>query len=167
MDSVVRWLRHGAEGVAAAMLAAMFCTFVLQVFSRYVLLTPFGWTLEVCLTLWVWIVFWGNAFIVREIDHVTFDMIYLAVRPRVQRILALISAVAIIVAMVVSIAPTWDYIDFLKIKKSPILKIPMRDVFSIYMLFLVAVIVAYGLRIYIIIFRGAPSGRHHLQGMDE
>ena len=167
MQSALRWLNHGAEGVAAIMLAALFCTFVLQVFSRYVLLTPFGWTLELCLTLWVWIVFWGNAFIVREKDHVTFDILYLAVRPGLRRILALISALAIVVAMAVSFLPTWDYIDFMKIKKSPLLKLPMRDVFSIYMLFLVAVIVTYGIRIYMIGLRGAPAERHHLEGMDE
>jgi hypothetical protein len=36
----------------------------------------YGWTLELCLALWVWIVFWGAAFVVRERDHVTFDVIY-------------------------------------------------------------------------------------------
>ena len=167
MPSLLRWFRHGTEGVAALMLAALFVTFVLQVFSRYVLVSPIGWTLELCLTLWVWIVFWGNAFIVREKDHVTFDMLYLAVGARLRRVLALISAIAIIVALAVSFLPTWDYIDFLKIKKSPTLGIPMRDVFSIYMLFLVAVIVAYAYRVYGLIRHGAPAERHHLDGMDE
>ena len=72
--------------------AAMFCTFLLQIFSRYVLQAPFGWTLELCLILWVWIVFFGNAFLVRERDHVTFDIFYLAARGRLRQILALIAA---------------------------------------------------------------------------
>ena len=57
MKMLKRGLLIGAEGMVAAMLAAIFLTFVLQIFSRYVMSTPFGWTLEVCLTLWVWLVF--------------------------------------------------------------------------------------------------------------
>ncbi len=37
-----KWLLKGAEGVVAAMLAAIFLTFVLQIFSRYVMNEPFG-----------------------------------------------------------------------------------------------------------------------------
>lgn len=159
MQSALRWLNKAAEGVAAAMLAAMFLTFVLQVFSRYVLVSPIGWTLELCLTLWVWIVFWGNAFVVRDKDHVAFDIFYLSVPPGPRRILALISAAAIAVGLAVSLLPTWDYIDFLKIKKSPLLKIPLRTVFSIYAVFLIAVIIAYSVRFVTIFRHGAPEDR--------
>jgi len=41
MKTIKSWLLKGAEGVAAAMLAAMFLTFVLQIFSRYVMVEPF------------------------------------------------------------------------------------------------------------------------------
>ena len=44
---ITGWLLKGAEGALALMLAGVFLTFVLQVFSRYVLERPFGWTLEV------------------------------------------------------------------------------------------------------------------------
>ena len=123
MRFAFRWLNKAAEGVAAAMLAAMFLTFVLQVFSRYVLVNPIGWTLELCLTLWVWIVFWGNAFVVRDKDHVAFDILYLSVPPGPRRVLALIS------------------------------------VFSIYAVFLIAVIVAYSVRFVTIFRHGAPEDR--------
>ena len=142
------------------MLAAMFLTFVLQIFSRYILLEPFGWTLELCLALWVWIVFWGNAFIVRERDHVSFDILYLAVPQRARQILALISAAAIVAAMVWSFLPTWDYIDFLKIKKSATLKIPMRTIFSIYGIFMIAVALRYAWRFVRILRDGPPDEAH-------
>ena len=92
MNTLVRIARTGAEAVAAFMLAAMFVTFLLQIFSRYVMDQPFGWTLELCLVLWVWLVFWGNAFVVRERDHVTFDILYLMVPDRLRRVLALVAA---------------------------------------------------------------------------
>ena len=157
MRMVKKWLLKGAEGVAAALLAAMFFTFILQIFSRYVLVEPFGWTLEACLTLWIWIVFWGNAFVVRHDEHVTFDVIYHAVRPRTRRIFALLGSAAIVIGLAASLYPTWDYIDFLKIKKSALLRIPMRTVFSIYAIFLIAVILTYGWRFIRILRHGVPE----------
>ena len=152
-----RWLLRLAEGVVAAMLAAMFLTFVLQIFSRYIMNEPFGWTLEVCLTLWVWLVFWGNAFVVRHDEHVKFDVIYHAVRPGTRRIFALLGAAAIVIGLGISLYPTWDWIDFLKIKKSAILKIPMRTIFSIYAIFLVSAVVVYAWRFVGIVRYGAPE----------
>jgi len=65
-----------AKIIAATLLAALFITFLLQIFSRYVLNSPFGWTLELCRILWVWIVFFCCAFLVREKDHVRFNLLY-------------------------------------------------------------------------------------------
>ena len=162
-----RWASRGAEFVAAAMLAAMFVTFLLQIFSRYVLLTPFGWTLELCLTLWVWLVFFGNAFIVRDRDHVTFDIFYLAAPRRLRQILALIAAAAIVAGMLWSLLPTWDYIDWLKIRKSATLKIPLRTVFSIYAAFMVAVAVRYAWRFVRILRKGPPDEAHTIHVGEE
>jgi len=157
MKILKKWLLKGAEGVVAAMLAAMFLTFVLQIFSRYVLAEPFGWTLEVCLTLWVWIVFWGCAFVVRHDEHVTFDVLYRAVGPRTRRILALMGSAAIALGLAASFYHTWDWIDFLKIKKSAILEIPMRTVFSIYAVFLITAVLGYAWRFVRIVRHGLPE----------
>lgn len=167
MTFLTRWFSRGTEFIAAAMLAAMFITFILQIFSRYVLLEPFGWTLELCLTLWVWIVFWGNAFVVRERDHVSFDILYLAMPRRPRQILGLVSAAAIVVGMALSFLPTWDYIDFLKIKKSATLKIPMRTIFSIYALFMVVIVLRYAWRFLRILRDGPPDEAHAIHVGEE
>lgn len=156
MTKLVDKLHKFAEAITAAMLAALFLTFLLQIFSRYVLAEPFGWTVELCLSLWIWIVFWGNAFTVKHEDHVTFDMLYLHVRPGTQRVFALISAAAIAVGMAVSLLPTWDYIDFMQIKKSATLQIPMRTIFSIYAVFVIAIGVSYTLRFIQVLKHGLP-----------
>ena len=146
MKSLRSWFLKISEGISALMLAALFLTFILQIFSRYVLNNPIGWTVEACLTIWVWLVFWSNSFIVKYEDQITFDLLYDAVKPNIRRIFALISSLAIIVGMAISMYPTWDWIDFLKIKKNSLLFIPMRTVFSIYMIFMVATIVIYLMR---------------------
>jgi len=157
MKFLSRWLLKGAEGVAAAMLAAMFFTFILQIISRYLLDEPFGWTLELCLTLWIWIVFFGNAFVVRHNEHVTFDVIYHGVKPGTRKIFALITCVAIVVGLGISLYPTWDYIDFMRIKKSAVLRIPMRTIFSIYAVFIAAAVLAYAYRFVWILRNGVPD----------
>jgi C4-dicarboxylate transporter DctQ subunit len=157
MKRIKKCFQKGAEGVVAVLLATMFFTFILQIFSRYVLTEPFGWTLEACLMLWVWIVFWGNAFVVQHDEHVTFDVVYYGVRPRTRKIFALIGSAAIVVGLAVSLYPTWDYIDFLKIKKSATLRIPLRTVFSIYVIFIAASVFTYGWRFVKIMQHGVPG----------
>lgn len=148
MNTIKKWFTKCTEGVAAAILAAMFLTFILQIFSRYILEEPFGWTLELCLTLWIWLVFWGNSFIVKHDDHIIFDVLYHNVKKKTRRIFALIGSAYIVIGLAISLYPTWDYIDFLKIKKSATLFIPMRTVFSIYAIFLISTILIYAYRFY-------------------
>ena len=142
MTVFFNWLRKGAEAIGALLMLALFATFLLQIFSRYAMNAPFGWTLELCLLLWVWIVFFGAAFIVRRTDHITFDLLYMAVPKGPRRVMAIVSSLSIAVLLIWSFLPTWDWIDFLRIKRSATLRIPMRDIFSVYMIFLVAVIAA-------------------------
>ncbi|TPL82638.1 TRAP transporter small permease, partial [Mesorhizobium sp. B2-3-13] len=66
MSATIRWLQARADNVAVALLAAMFIAFILQIFTRYVINDPLGWTLEVCLTTWLWLVFWSSAFVLTE-----------------------------------------------------------------------------------------------------
>lgn len=131
------------EGVAVAMLATLFVIFVLQIFSRYVLGSPIGWTLEITLTLWVWIVFWGNSFNLRHDQHVIFDLLYLKASPTWRKVFSLLSSGTIVVGMLIAFYPTWDFIDFLAIRDSAVLHIPMNQVFSVYMVFMVTTILIY------------------------
>lgn len=148
MSATLRWLQARADNVAVALLAAMFVAFMLQIFARYVINYPIGWTLEVCLTTWVWLVFWSSAFVLTERDHVTFDLLYLIVGKRMQRIFALVSAAAIVAGFLAALPATFDYITFYKIKKSATLHIRLDIVFSVYGMFAVAVIVRYAWHIW-------------------
>jgi TRAP-type C4-dicarboxylate transport system permease small subunit len=167
MHRAIRWITTGCEAVAAALLAALFLTFMLQIVSRYVMDDPYGWTLELNLMLWVWIVFFGCATMVRDRDHVTFDILYLAFPRPVRRVLALISALAIAGSLLWSLLPTWDYIDFLKIKRSATLRIPMRTVFAVYGFFLIVVSLRYVWGAIQIVRRGPPDEAHEIHVGEE
>jgi C4-dicarboxylate transporter DctQ subunit len=144
MDRILQGLRHGANAVAAGMLAALFIVFLVQIAARYLLGISVGWTVELCLSLWLWIVFWGAAFCLRPSDHIRFDILYLSVRRPVQRVFSAICAVMIVVAFVAAYLPTWDYIDFYRIKRSSTMQIPLKYVFIIYMAFMTMIILRYG-----------------------
>ena len=146
MKTALQWLHRRADNVAVGFLAAMFLSFLLQIFTRYVINYPLGWTLEACLTAWLWTVFWGSAFLLDDRDHVRFDIFYLAGSRRTRRILAIVSAIAILAGFLAALPATYDYITFYKIKKSATIRIRLDIVFSIYGIFAVAVITRYALR---------------------
>ena len=93
MSKILKWFTRGAEFIAAMSLAAIFVTFLLQILFRYVpFLEPIGWSVVLISLLWVFVIFFGCSFIVRESDHVTFDVLYLSASRPVRKILALITA---------------------------------------------------------------------------
>lgn len=147
MNFARNWLRNRADNVAVGLLTAMFVSFLLQIFFRYVVNQPLTWTLEANLLFWLWTVFWVSAFLLRDRDHIKFDIFYLGARPPVRRIFALISAVAMIVGFGVAFPASFDFISFMKIESSSSLHIRLDYVFSIYLLFAAAIIVRYAIRV--------------------
>lgn len=180
MKTIALWFSRAAEFVAAIMMAAMFVTFILQIAIRYSarlewigeavpLLEPsrYGWTLELCLALWVWIVFWSCALFVRERDHVTFDVFYSHVNPGLRKWFAITSGVVICAALLWSLEPTWDKFHILRLKKTATLSavfgdwIRMRDIYSVYAGFLVVVSARYAWRAWHVFRHGAEADIHH------
>ena len=162
MIEILKRLRSFANFITATMLAVLFFTFLLQIFSRYILKAPFGWTLELCLILWLWIVFFGCSFAVRDQDHVKFDIFYYATPKKVQLIFSIISAIGVIVIMGYSFLPTIDYIDWMKMRKTTTVKIfnnkiPLSYIFSVYGIFLFSVIIQYIWKLINLLKSGLPD----------
>lgn len=143
MQGLARWLRRRAENVAAAMLAAMFAAFILQVAFRYLLNFPVGWTSELSVVLWLWLVLWGAAFVLREGEEVRFDLLTATAPRRARIVMAIVAASALVVLYGASLPASWKYVAFMKVEKSAYLKIRMDWLYSIYLVFLVAVLARY------------------------
>jgi TRAP-type C4-dicarboxylate transport system permease small subunit len=141
------------------MLAALFFVFLVQIAARYLFNIPMGWTVEVSLTLWLWLVFWGGGFCLRPSDHIRFDMLYLSVSRPTQRIFGGLAALLIVGAFAISFMPTLDYVDFYKIKRSNTLGVRLNYVFSIYILFMIAIMARYA---YVLI--NFVRGKEEVQG---
>jgi len=143
MPQVLGWLQRRADNVAVGLLAAIFLSFILQIVSRYIIRQPLGWTLEACLLAWVWLVFWSAAFTLKEDDHVRFTVLNDIARPGVRRVYMGITALCVVGALGAALPATIDFVAFMKIEKTSLLKIRFDVVFSIYLIFSVAMITRY------------------------
>ncbi len=143
LRAVGGWFYRRAENVLAAMLTVMFFAFLLQIFFRYVMNWPTGWTNELSAILWIWIVLWGAAFVLTEQEEMRFDLVYASTPPRVRSAMFLVFASALIVLYGMSLPAVVDYVTFMKVEKTAYMRLRFDWVFSIYIIFVVAVIVRY------------------------
>ena len=137
------WLQRRAENIAAGLLAVMFLAFIVQIIFRYVFNFPVGWASELTVATWLWLVLFGSAFVLAEKEEIRIDLIYSSVGPRVRIGMAIVSALAISVLYGASLKASFDYVSFMKVEKASYLKIRMDLMYSIYVVFLVAIIARY------------------------
>jgi TRAP-type C4-dicarboxylate transport system permease small subunit len=141
--AIAKRLYRFAELVAAMLLAAMFLAFIAQIVFRYLFNFPIGWTSELTVITWLWLVLWGAAFVVTEAEEIRFDLIYGAVGAGARRMMAIVTAVALLVLYGMSLPAVVDYVTFMKVQSTAYLKIRFDWLFSIYVIFAVAVLIRY------------------------
>ncbi len=151
-----RWLRRRAENVAVALLSVMFATFIIQIFFRYVLNNPVGWSEEVIITTWLWTVLWGAAFILGEAEEIRFDIIYSNITEGTRRLFTIITGVALVLAYGLSLPASYRYVSFMKVERSAYLHVPINVMYSVYIIFVIACICRYGWLVFYAI-RGGKS----------
>ena len=134
------WLNLRAENLLAAMMAAMFASFILQIVFRYFVNLPVAWTEEVCVMAWLWGILWGAGFVTHDSEDVRFDMVYGAMPRGVKRGFTVVSSAAIVALLAYSLPGAWSYVTFMKVEKSAAMGIPMNWFFSIYIAFALAAI---------------------------
>lgn len=143
LRKLARWASIAAEAVAALMLAVMFIAFLVTILFRYVLNWPSGNAAELSSVMWLWLVLFGAAFVLRERDEIRFDIIYGSVRPGLRRVFMVVIACAIVGLFLLSLPAVWDYVTFMKVQSTAYLRIRYDWLYSIYVLFAVGVILRY------------------------
>lgn len=133
-------LRRFAEMVAAGLLAIIFVAFIIQIALRYVFNWPVGWTAELSVVAWLWLVLWGAAFVLKDEEEIRIDILTTNLGPRARIVMGIIGAVCIIVLFGMSLPAAYSYVSFMKVEKSSYLGIRFDVMFSIYIVFSVAVI---------------------------
>ena len=141
LKPIGRWLYARAENLLAAMLATMFVVFIIQIVFRYLLNLPIGWTHEISVIMWLWMVLFGTAFVVRDYEEIRFDILYATVSERTRRIMVVICALVVVTLFGISLPAVLDYIGFMKVEKTAYLDIRFDWLYSMYGVFAVATIV--------------------------
>ena len=111
------WLRRRAENVIAALLAIMFVAFLIQIVFRYAFNFPIGWTTELTLITWLWLVLFGAAFVVTEREEIRFDLLYGAMGRRGRIVTLVLTGVFVIVLYGMSFPAVLDYVLFMKVRR--------------------------------------------------
>jgi len=123
------------------MMAAMFVAFILQVVFRYVLNLPVAWTDEVCTLVWLWGILWGSSFVTRNRDDIRFDMVYSHLPRSLRRGCTLLASGGLVALLLLSLPATWSYVTFMKVDATAAFGIRFDWVFSIYVVFVLAMVV--------------------------
>ena len=143
LPAALAWLARRAENILAAMLAGIFAAFLVQIVFRYLLNLPIGWTHEISVVLWLWLVLWGAGFVLSEREEIRFDLVSGACGPRARRVMGLFAALAVVVLYTASLPAMADYVSFMRVERTAYMKLPFSWVYAIYLLFALAAIVRY------------------------
>jgi TRAP-type C4-dicarboxylate transport system permease small subunit len=133
-------LRKLADWTACGMFAAVFLIFNYKIFTRYFEHDEAAWADEVLVILFVWIIFWANAFLVRDKQQISFDLVYRLLPNDTKRYVALARAALIGGIFAWALPGSLDYIRFLWREHTPVLNLPLDWVYACFGIFLVAVI---------------------------
>ena len=140
---VVGWIRRRAENLVAGLLGIMFLAFIVQIVFRYVFNFPIGWSSELSVVIWLYMTLLGSAFWLKENEEIRFDLVSGALGPLGKRVLGLIVAVAAVTLFGMALPATISYVAFMKVESSSYLKIRLDILYSVYVVFAVAVIIRY------------------------
>jgi TRAP-type C4-dicarboxylate transport system permease small subunit len=155
---VAAWLGRRAENVIAVLLAVMFSAFVIQIVFRYFLNLPTGWTTELTLVTWLWMVLFGSAFVLKDSEEIRFDLLSSSAGRRGRRAMGMLAAVAIVALYGMSLPATIKYVTFMKVEHSSYLHIRLDYLYSIFVVFVVATMLRYGWRLWELLRGGDPDG---------
>lgn len=128
------------------MFLLVFALYLLMISSR-LLDTKIGKYFELCQIAFIWCGVLSASLGGRTDEHIVFSILYDKFPEKVQRILRIIGGVLIIAVFVMLIPSSFEAIDFLKIKKSDMLKIRFNLIYAPYLVFMLLTIIHYTVRL--------------------
>lgn len=114
---------------------------VIQVFYRYFLNISLEWPFELSIYAYIWTLYLGAAWGVREGHHVKFNILYDKLSPKVQKTVNIIFNSITTGVFILIFRPVWEYLLFNYRIKTVALKIPWTYVFMVFSIFLILTII--------------------------
>jgi TRAP-type C4-dicarboxylate transport system permease small subunit len=141
MKKVFLFLRDCVElYIPIAALLIMFCTFVFQIFSRYILNSPVPWAYEVTVMCYLWMVVLGACYAYRDRSHVTFTLFYDQFGTKAKAFIAFLGNVLMLIAFAYMFLPTCDMIlDQMSKQVTSVFKIGLNIVYFPFIPFMIII----------------------------
>ncbi|MBU3648951.1 MAG: TRAP transporter small permease subunit [Limnohabitans sp.] len=133
-------LNRLAQGLGGVLFLALFLTFLIQIAARFGFQRPLPWTDELAVVLYLWVILWASAFMVREREHVVFDLLWNAASLPVRRVMKLLGHLLLGSLALMALPGSWDYVRFMAREGTPVLGWSFQWVFMPFMFLLLAVV---------------------------
>lgn len=132
MKRVARWLDENfEESILMVLLSTLVVIMTLQVIMRYVFNNSLSWPEEISRYLFIWFVYIGVSYSVKENNHLRIDILLLYMNDPVKKILQIIGDLAFLIFNIIMVVG--GYGVFQKILRtgqtSPALLLPMAFVY--------------------------------------
>lgn len=130
-----------AQWVSGIMFVLVFTIFNYKIITRYIGHDEAAWTDEVSVILFIWIIFWANAFLVRGREQITFDLLYRPLPDPLKRVFAIARTLLIGGIFLWALPGSLDYIAFLWRERTPVLDLRLDFIYACFGMFMIAVVV--------------------------
>lgn len=111
------------QGLGVAFLIVMFASVLIQIFFRYVLISPLTWTEETSRYSFIWIVLLGAAFAVRRREHVVMEILVKKFPVTLQKRISVALNLIILISLIYLLPVSWKFFWFIKNVSAPTMKI--------------------------------------------
>lgn len=164
MKKVFYFLRDCVElYIPIAALLIMFCTFVFQIFSRYILNSPVPWAYEVTVMCYLWMVILGACYAYRDRSHVTFTLFYDQFGTRAKAFIAFLGNLLMLIAFIYMFVPSCDMIlNQMSNQVTSVFKISLTIVYFPYIPFMIiiTIYIIYDLILDFLVFTGLGGEKY-------
>jgi len=106
--SLPRWLQRPEETLAVILLVLVFASIALQVVTRFILRDPLFWTEEAARYLFVWLVGFGSAELIRARAHIAMDAFSAMLPDTLRRPLNILLNLLVLAALVILLWYGWS-----------------------------------------------------------
>lgn len=158
MKKVGKLIRDCVEiYIPIAALLIMFCVFIFQIFSRYILKTPVSWAYEVTVMCYLWMVILGACYAYRDRSHVTFTLFYDMFGPKGKAVIGFLGNLLMLIAFIAMFLPSCSMIlDQMSKQVTSVFKIGLNIVYLPYIPFNVIMIIYFLIDMYteVMVFTG-------------
>ena len=136
----MKWLDRAAQTLGGLLFLALFLVFLVQIGARFGFDKPLPWTDELAVVLYLWVILWASAFMVRNREHVVFDLLWNSVGKGTRRLMKLAGNLMVGGLALAAVPASWDYVHFMAREGTPVLGVSFQWVFMPFMFLLIALV---------------------------